>query len=107
MTKKALVGNAADPQQVAQAEQKEKQRERRRIADIQTVLATRPGRRFLWALLCECGIFQSEFHQNGSFQYFVGGIRNVGCKLLAEIEEADPTAYQTMAIEAKHERDAS
>lgn len=105
MAGKPRVTNAADPQQVESAAKKEALDLQQRIDDIRVVLSTRAGRRFLWRKLVESGLFRSDFYGDPSYSYFVSGVRNAGCQLLAEIEAADPTAYPRMAQEAKAERD--
>lgn len=100
---KALVGNAADPEQVKWAGEREQSNRQREINDVAYVLSTRQGRRFIWRLLCDAGIYRSSFHTNGSMVYFNEGRRDVGLKLLAEVSEADPMAPHMMAMEAKQD----
>lgn len=101
MAEKALVGNAADREQVKRAGEREQSRKQMEVNDVAFVLSSRQGRRFIWRELAECGVFRSSFHSSGSVVYFNEGRRDVGLKLLADVMEADPLAYQTMANEAK------
>jgi hypothetical protein len=100
---KALVGNAADPQQVKEARQKQKLARERELNDLRVVLQHRPGRRFVWSLLCRCGIFDVGFSTDPATMGFSAGMRNLGLLVMKDLEEADETAYQTMAMEARSE----
>jgi len=97
---KALVGNAADKQQVSDAKSKEKRTHDRDIEDIKNVLSSRSGRRFYWRLLSFCGVFESSFTGN-SQTFFLEGKRTVGLKMLDDLNRAQPDAYVTMMKEAK------
>lgn len=102
MPKEFLVRNAADPEQVAQAKEKIESINDRRLNDIREVLSTRRGRRFYWELLEFCGIFKTS--NSDQFQIFFNeGMRNVGLKLLADVNEASPEAYLLMLRESKEE----
>lgn len=94
--------NLANEAQVKEAKLKEKRGRERELDDVRYVLNSKQGRRFLWRYLAECGVYRSSF--NGQFQtFFNEGQRNVGLKLLADIQEASPEAYVTMMKESKGE----
>lgn len=97
--------NAADPEQVESATKKAKRKRERELADLRTVLSTEQGRRFLWRQLEAAGIYSCTFYEDARYAEFVNGMRNVGCRLLAEIHEADPQAYLLMASEAKRDKE--
>jgi len=99
---KVLVKNAADEEQVKKASVKVELRREREMNDLASVLDTKHGRRFIWRFLGECGVFKSSFTGN-SQTFFNEGQRNVGLKLLSEIDEAAPEAYMIMRKEAKEE----
>lgn len=104
--KGALVGNAADEKQVRSAKKKEEAAADQDIKDVQYILSTRQGRRFYWRLLSFCNVFSLSFRGNAhtSHTFFNEGIRNVGIKLLNEMNEADPDAYSKMVKEAENEK---
>ena len=98
--KKAYTGNASDPAQVKEAAQKVKYGREQELNDVRTILATREGLRFMWRYLTECGIFKTSM--TGSSQtFFLEGRRDVGLRLLADVNEADPEAYFRMLSEDK------
>lgn len=72
-----------------------------RIADMALLLSTRPGRRFIWGLMSDCGIFRSSFDNSGSVTAFNEGQRNVGLKVLADVNEAGPEQYLVMLRESQ------
>lgn len=94
-SKKALVGNAADPQQVKEAEQKERFERREEEKDLAFLLSTKPGQRFLWKVLEFCGVFNGGYQEPNQLM-FRAGERNVGVWLLSQITEADSEALITM-----------
>ena len=94
-----LVKNAADKDQVKTAKKKEKSREENDKMDIQHILSSINGRRFLWGILQFCGVFETSFNQNTNQTMFNEGQRNVGLRLLSKIQEADAAAYITMVKE--------
>jgi len=93
--------NAADPKQVKRARQHDKLALERDRTDLQHVLETQQGRRFLWKLLSDCGVFRLSF-QYGDAQStaFNEGRRGVGLALMVAIQDLDPTLYHRMAKEA-------
>lgn len=105
MTQEAYVGNAADPKQVKRAKQKERLARQRAQDDLATVLATVQGRRFVWGLLAECGVFRLSYVPGALPQTeFNEGRRSIGLKTMAEIHDLDPALYVRMAQEAANEK---
>jgi len=68
--------------------------------DWKRQLSTKEGRRFVWRLLCDCGVFRSSFTGN-SETFFNEGRRSVGLKMLGEIDAHAPEAYALMSAEAR------
>lgn len=103
--KKALVGNASDPAQVSAAEEKAVFGRKRELSDLRHVLSSPQGRRFVWRYLGACGVFTQRncFEPNQTF--YNEGRRSIGLQILSEVTEAEPSAYLTMAQEAKKEQD--
>lgn len=106
MNKLPHVTNAADPKQVRRAAQTVRRAELERRADLREVLRTRPGRRFLWTLLSECGLFESSFSLDLALMAHKEGERNVGLRLFAELNNVDVGIYHQMALEAQQEAEA-
>ena len=98
--KKAYTGTASDPAQVKEAAQKVKYGREQELNDVKAILATKEGLRFMWRYLTECGIFKTSM--TGSSQtFFLEGRRDIGLRLLADVNEADPEAYFRMLSEDK------
>jgi len=102
MNDKVLVRNAADPAQVKEAERKERFGRERELEDVRFILQTLQGRRLIWRYLALCGVFRTSFTGN-SHTFFNEGERNIGLKLLADVNEADPESYLKMMKESKSE----
>jgi hypothetical protein len=97
---KPFVTNAADESQVKAAGHKERRHREIQISDMKQVLSTVEGRRFIWELLSFCRIFESSY--NGQFgTIYNEGHRNVGLKILADVNDADPGAYTKMLTESR------
>jgi len=102
---KALVGNAADPEQVKEADSKAKRGRERELDDVHFILRHPEGRRFVWRYLEECGVYKTSFTESNKHTFFLEGIRNVGLKLLTDINEASPESLLLMMKEAKGDKD--
>lgn len=77
-----------------------------RLADMAMLLSTRPGRRFVWSLMADCGIFRSSFDNSGSVTAFNEGRREIGLRVLADVNEAAPEQYLVMLRESQEGRNA-
>lgn len=104
MEKQALVGNAADPEQVKSAVRKEKFNRDTELNDIRQVLSSLQGRRFVWKYLGVCGVDRISFGNGNDNTNFLEGQRNVGLKLKADIVDADPEYFLQMIKESKEGR---
>lgn len=100
---KALVGNASDSEQVKNAKRSEESKRNQELNDVEFVLSTPQGRRFLWRLLGVCHVFKTSFTGN-STTFFNEGKRDIGLRLLADINESSPDSYLKMMQEAKKEQ---
>ena len=69
--------------------------------DFKWVLSDVRGRRFIWGLLEEAGVYSSSFDGTAETTIFNEGNRNQGLKLLAMIHEVAPDLYATMIKEKK------
>ena len=99
---KPLVSDASDEGQVRHAERKFKHSREVELNDLCFVLGSIQGRRFVWRYLEECGVMRTSF--NGELTHstaFAEGSRNVGLKMLADVNEALPSAYLQMVEESK------
>jgi hypothetical protein len=70
------------------------------ITDILTVMHTENGRRFLWRLLCYCGIYRDVEGSNTDILKQLGK-KQVGLYLLSILTDADDEQVFTMMREAK------
>ncbi len=91
--KKALVGNAADEEQVKKASKKEGSEREKELNDLRFVLSTPQGRRVMFNIMAECKTFRSILHPSGSMVYYNAGQQDIGHWLQKEIIEADTDAY--------------
>lgn len=100
---KALVKNASDESQVKDAEEKTKDKRKQDLLDVYNILNTVHGRRFFNRIIEECNVFGTSFNTNALTMALSEGVKNVGLKLLADMNEAYPEAYFMMLKENKKE----
>lgn len=81
----------------------EKRKRDREQSDLKKILATPEGRRFVWGLLEQAGVFRSSFTGN-SQTFFLEGRRDLGLQLLAKVFAAKPEAFAQMQREVASER---
>jgi hypothetical protein len=77
----------------------------RRRLGLRAILEDPNSRAYLWDLMAFCKIFQSTMTGN-SFTYFNEGMRNVGLRIMADINGVDPAFLTRMMTEngEKNER---
>lgn len=68
-------------------------------ADLEAVMGSPAGRRFMWGLLGECGLYRSSYHPSALI-HFNEGQRSIGLALLARLTADCPDQYLTMQSEA-------
>lgn len=68
-------------------------------ADLEAVMGSPAGRRFVWAMLGECGLYRSSYHPSALI-HFNEGQRSIGLALLARLTADCPDQYLTMQGEA-------
>lgn len=95
---KAFTKNAADEKQVKDAAWKSNSLREREIDDVSFILSHPQGRRFFWRYLSLCNMWKTSFTGN-STTFFNEGERNIGLRLMADINEASPEAYVQMVKE--------
>ena len=78
----------------------ESERRRQEVEDFKWLMAHKQGRRFVWRLLAEAGVYRTSFTGN-STTFFNEGKRNLGLLLVGEIHELTPDAYGLMLKEQR------
>ena len=77
----------------------QKQQRDRDLNDLRFILSKAEGRRFIWKLLAEAGIFRASFTQNSNQTAFQEGQRDRGLALLQQVNMADINAFALMQRE--------
>ena len=90
--------NSADPKHVAAAQQSAQIAIDEEINDLRDMMSSRTGRRTMWRLLDQCGVFRISFTGN-STTFFNEGQRNVGLKYIALINAFFIDEYVEMVRE--------
>jgi hypothetical protein len=90
--------NAAEPQLVAEQESKAKRIARIADADVCAIMNEQTGRRFVYRILEWAGVYRLSYTGN-SETFFNEGARNLGLKLLADLQRVTPKQYLKMLEE--------
>ena len=68
-------------------------------ADIRWLMSSKRGRRILWRLLEQAGVFRLSFNTNAMQMAFAEGNRNFGNRALSLIHSQCPELYPSMVKE--------
>ena len=98
-----MAHNPSDAGSVKEMERKDKDRTRIQREELMALLGNGAFRKFLWRYLASCGVFRSSFSSNALVMARDEGERNVGLKILAEINEVHPESYLVMQEESRME----
>lgn len=69
------------------------------------VLAHPQARQFVWWILEQCGIFRVSFSGNSS-TFFAEGERNIGLKIVSQLDSVSPTAFPKLMFDMASEAEA-
>ncbi|MGP9420079.1 Bbp19 family protein [Ewingella sp. AOP9-I1-14] len=90
-----------DQEQLSEeAHKKAVERLKRDDQDIENVMSTVSGRRFVWKQLQETRVFQSTFAGDNNTTNFNEGQRNAGLRVFSDIMRVCPDMWLVMAKEA-------
>lgn len=100
-----------DPTDLQQLEQVQAETETRKklqqdteAGDIKWLMGSKRGRRIMWRLLDQAGVFRLSFATNALSMAFAEGGRNGGLKLMALTNAHCPDQYTQMLKEANEYR---
>jgi hypothetical protein len=89
-----------DHKQVQDRARQAKDRARDLDQAIRALMAQPDGRAWVWDHLSACGIYRTSAHASDPHMtYFHEGERNVGLRLLVQLQRACPDLYATMTKE--------
>lgn len=81
------------------------------INDLKKLMSMKEGRRFMWRLLSDSGVYRTSFATNGLQMAHLEGQRAIGLMKLAEIMDHCPEQFNVMTMEqaanAKRSRSSS
>lgn len=96
-----------DEQRLKDAEQNQKLAAERQRDDLKHVMSSVQGRRLIWLLLNNAGVFSLSFTGDNASTNFNEGRRNEGLRLFNEVMTHCPDLYLTMANEAREDEEKS
>lgn len=83
------------------------QLQQRHADDVKQVMSTESGRRFIWGLLDQAGVFRISYTGEVNSTIFNEGNRNAGLSLFTHVFGTCPDLYLKMATEAEKDREAN
>lgn len=93
--------DASDEKQVEKAKLTSKKRDHERAVALRALLSTRPGREWIWEVLSAAHIFSTSFVRgDAGASAFQEGERNMGLRLLADLQRHAPDEFLEMQREA-------
>lgn len=98
------MGAASNPERVKQLERDAENARALELADMTALLGIPEGRRFLWRLIGDCGLF-AELWRTSSEKDYLLGRRAIAVKYFDEICGLDPFYFSTMLHEAQQQRE--
>ena len=84
----------------AERELREKIARENEEVDVKWLMSNKRGRRVVWRLLEQSGVYRLSFNSNSMTMAFNEGQRNFGNRMLAMIHSLCPELYPTMVKEA-------
>lgn len=84
----------------ADRELREKLAQENEAADVKWLMSNKRGRRVIWRLLDQSGVFKLSFNTNAMAMAFAEGNRNYGNRMLSMIHSLCPELYPQMVKEA-------
>lgn len=79
----------------------ERRRRDEEISDLCKVMGSKEGRRFMWRLLSDAGVYRLSFDTDVNVMSFNEGNRNAGLKHLNDMMTACPHLYAQMLDEQR------
>jgi hypothetical protein len=71
--------------------------------DLKWMVGHKSGRRFVWWLMAEAGVFRNPWRAGVSEMAFAAGNMNIGQRLLAEVFAIAPGAFNEMLKESQED----
>lgn len=97
-----LIGQERTAAATAEEERLAREKEQN---DLRWVMSNKQGRRFIYRLLSEAGVYRLSFNTNNAVMAFNEGGRNIGLNLLNNVMGSCPERYTEMLAEQKEAKD--
>lgn len=92
-------GFSPEEKELMFARQQDKEEHDALMQDLSDILCTDEGRRYLWRLLSFCRVMDRSMDRDSHVMAFREGQRDIGMRLMQDIYEAKPNAYELMRKE--------
>ena len=80
-------------------EERDNRKKERELNDIRVIISTPEGRRFLWKIISEAGVFRTSFSLDENQMAYQEGRRSIGLNILYDLLDASPSTYMQMQNE--------
>lgn len=92
---------AQEQEKAERAAQEAKLAQEQWVDDLKFVMGDRRGRRFVWRLLVEAGVYQTVFNESHAISSLLEGKRQIGLFLVDETNAECPQEYDRMKAEQR------
>jgi hypothetical protein len=72
-------------------------------ADVKWLMSSKRGRRIVWRLMADAGVFRSVFNTNSMAMAFSEGNRNTGLRMFNSVMELCPEMFSVMTKEMQND----
>lgn len=94
----------AQAEEQQQREQRAKLEAQTEVEDLKWLMGSKRGRRIVWRLLDQAGVFRLSFNTNAMQMAFAEGNRNFGNRTLAQVNAYCPELFPLMLKEQSGDR---
>lgn len=99
-----VITDTTDEKQIRTGKRLEQKREQQLSLDLRAVLQIPPGRRLIYRLLSQCGIYHDNFTPDALVMAKLAGERGIGLWLLRELDKVDPAMIIQLMREAAEQK---
>lgn len=99
-----VITDTTDEKQIRAGKRLVSKRDHAELGDLRSLLQLPPGRRFIYRVLSQCGIYHDNFTPDALVMAKLAGERGIGLWLLRELDKIDPGMIIQLMREAAEQK---
>lgn len=99
-----VITDTTDKKQIRTGKRLVSKRDHAELGDLRSLLQLPPGRRFIYRVLSQCGIYHDNFTPDALVMAKLAGERGIGLWLLRELDKIDPGMIIQLMREAAEQK---